>query len=477
MSLKRSIKKGVFYTGVSKYLGVLLTISIGVILARLLRPQDFGIVAIVTVFVTFFNNLGSMGLGMAVIQNQNLDKNDVKHIFTLSLIIGLGLAISFFLLSGIIADFYNTNELITVIRVLSIAVFFFSIQIVPKAISQKALLFKKIGIITVVVQLTTGIIAIFLAYNGWKYYSLVIKSVLDAFFSFILFYYFAPIKIIFPLKKDPLLKISRFSAFQFSFNFINYFSRNSDNFLIGKFLGTSTLGFYDMAYRLMMMPVQNLTHVITPVLLPVLSEIQDNRKLVYSSYLKVVRLLAIIGFPLSVFLYFSAEDIIFIMYGNQWDNSIPVFKILALTIGIQMILSSSGSIFQVLDRTDLLFYSGLLSAIIMVSGILYGVFIGGTLESIGFGLLVAFNFNFFQSFYLLINKALKMNFLYFLKSFLIPILLAILIGITLFFINKIGISSHFVSLLLNSVVLVLFMYLGIYFNSDTKLLLRNILKR
>ena len=130
------------------------------------------------------------------------------------------------------------------------------------------------------------------------------------------------------------------------FNFINYFSRNADNILIGKFFSSSALGYYDKSYRLMMVPVQNLTHVITPVLMPVLSKFQDDKRMVVDAYSKVTKLLATIGFPLSVFLYFSASEIIYILYGAQWEQSIPIFKLLALTVGIQVVLSSTGSIFK-----------------------------------------------------------------------------------------------------------------------------------
>ena len=85
-----------------------------------------------------------------------------------------------------------------------------------------------------------------------------------------------------------------------------------------------------------------------------------------------------------------------VVYGDQWGPSVPVFQILAFTIGIQVCLSSSGSIFQAVNRTDLLFLSGALSAILMVSGIAYGVFVGGSIEDVGLGLLGAFIFNFFQ---------------------------------------------------------------------------------
>ena len=126
------------------------------------------------------------------------------------------------------------------------------------------------------------------------------------------------------------------------------------------------------------------------------------------------------------------------MYGPQWDQSIPVFKILALAVGIQIVLSSTGSIFQATNRTDLLFYSGLLSTILVLAGILYGVFIGKNLISVGYGILIAFSINIFQALYLMMRFSLNQSFLKFLKVFVFPMFLTV--GVT----TALWLTSHFV---------------------------------
>jgi len=217
-------------------------------------------------------------------------------------------------------------------------------------------------------------------------------------------------------------------------------------------LGSEPLGYYNKSYALMMMPVSNLTHVITPVMMPVLSKYQDDKKIVFDTYNKIIKLLAIIGFPLSIFLFVSAEEIIYVLFGSQWDNSVPVFKILALSVGIQMILSSTGSIFQAINRTDLLFISGFLSAILMVGGILYGIFIGENLEAVGIGLFIAFSLNFLQSFYILIHIALKNSILKFLKSLFFPVVISICLGIILLLIQPILPSQQVLSLFFKIII-------------------------
>lgn len=123
----------------------------------------------------------------------------------------------------------------------------------------------------------------------------------------------------------------------------------------------------------MLYPVQNLTNVITPVLHPVLSEYQNQKDIIYETYIKVIKVLAYLGIFITVYCFFSANEIIRIMYGPNWDASIPIFRILSVTIVIQMVLSSIGSIFQATGYVNKLFSTGVVSAIFTVSAIATGI--------------------------------------------------------------------------------------------------------
>ena len=453
-NIRKKISSGIFYTALSKYSDVVISIFIGAILARLLTPEEFGIVAIVSVFISFFNLLSSFGISAAVVQNKSLTDNDISSIFSLSIVFGLFLSTIFFLGAPFIASFYNKPILINLARLMALAILIDSLTVVPNAIVLKKLRFKELGIITIIVRIISGVTAVILAYSGFSYYALIIYGILSGLLSFIAYYYLAPIK---PslIRYSSFKKIAKFSTFQFLFRFINYFANNSDNLLIGKYFSASALGFYDKAYRLMLMPVQNLTFVVTPVLHPVLSEYQNDKQVIYNAYFKIVKLLAIIGFSLSIFLYFNAYEIVNILYGPQWNQSIPVFKLLALGVGIQIVLSSTGSIFQATNRTDLLFYSGFLSTILVLAGILYGVFIGKTLVSVGYGIVIAFSINVFQAFYLLIKYSLNHSFVNFLKVFIFPIILSISVGIALWLSTAITINNIVISFLTKSVITII----------------------
>ena len=445
--------KGIFYTAISKYSSVIISIVISAVLARLLTPEEFGIVALVSVFTVFFGLLGEMGIGPAIIQKKELSKDDLTSIFNFSILMALFLAVIFFFSSGLIADFYQEPELIPVVKLLSISIFFNILLIVPSALNRKQLHFKQMAVITVGIQVSAGVVAIWMALENFSYYSLVFQSILSSFLGFAIFFKLYPIKLALRLQKEPLKKIASFSSYQFAFNFINYFSRNLDNILIGKYIGNSALGFYQKSYTLMLLPVRNLTHVITPVLHPVLSNHQEDKNFIFHSYKNILKILAILGFPLSVFLYFSAPELILLLFGPQWEKSIPVFEILALSVGIQICLSSSGAIFQAVNRTDLLLLSGILGSVLFVAGITYGVFYGKDLESVGTGLVIAFVLNFLVGFYILISKALQESFLSFLKIFMFPLFLSAIVAVGIVSLQRIEIDNPLLTLFLKAFVL------------------------
>jgi PST family polysaccharide transporter len=164
--------------------------------------------------------------------------------------------------------------------------------------------------------------------------------------------------------------------------------------------------------------------VLTPAIQPFFSDFQDDKQRIYNSYLKIVSLLAMIGFPLSVFLHFAAPELILLVFGDQWAASIPLFKILAWSVGIQIVLSSSGSIFQAANDTKRLFRAGFLNAIVMTGAICMGIFYFDSLEAVAYALLCAFAIIFFYVYYVLIVLTLRQSLKPFFNLLVVPLLMA-----------------------------------------------------
>lgn len=438
MSIKKQLLSGVAYTAVAKYMGIIVSLVVTGVLARLLEPSDFGIVAIATVIITFFNVFSDLGIGPAVIQNQTLGKEDLANIFSFTLWFGLVISILFFLLAPVIASYYDNDKLINICRILSINLLFASLNIVPNALLFKNKLFRYIALRNFVVQLFGGTVAVICAYKGIGLYALLINPIFSSVMMFIIGYMKYPQRFRINLDISSIKKIFSFSVFQFLFNVINFFSRNLDKLLIGKFLGVNTLGYYEKSYRLMMLPLENITFVLNPVMLPIFAEFQNDLSLLAKSYLKVIRTLAFIGFSLTVLLHFASEEIILLIFGMQWELSIPVFRILALSVGFQIIMSTSGSIFQAAGSTNVMFFNGVIAAILNVSAMLIGIFIFESMEAVACGILISLIINFFITYFLMyaLTFSNRKGFIDFIKCLISPLCISLTISVVLFILTK-----------------------------------------
>jgi PST family polysaccharide transporter len=427
VSLKKELSTGVAYNAISKYSGIIVSLIVSAVLARLISPEDFGVIAVAMVIITFFSVFSDLGIAPAIIQNKSLSKENLSDIFSFTFWLGLALSLVFFFSSWVIASYYNMNKLIHICQILSINLFFVTVNIVPSALLYKNKEFKFIAFRAFSVQFSGGLISIIAALNGAGLYALLINPIFSSITLFIVNILRYPQKMKFIFNLSSLKIIFSYSSYQFLFNLINYFSRNLDKLLIGKYMGMSLLGYYEKSYRLMMLPLQNITYAITPVMHPIFSNFQDDLHKLSVSYMKVVRLLAFVGLPLSVLLWFTSREAVLIVFGDQWINSIPVFQILSLSVGIQIILSTSGSIFQAANATKLLFISGLLSSILNVSGILIGIFIFDSLIAVAWCITITFTINFVQCYYIMYRYILKTSAIDFIKQFKSPIILCIIL--------------------------------------------------
>lgn len=455
-NLRRELTLGVFYTAIAKYSGIVIQLIVMAILSRALTPADFGIVAVATVFISFFNILSDIGVGPAVIQNQTLTRYDLEHIFSFTFYMGIGMASLFFLCSAPIAHYYHNTSLVPICRCLSVSILFGSLNIVPNSLLLKKRKFRFIAIRTLSIQLFTGMISVVAALSGLGVYTLLLSPVLSSLLIFVINYKKEPLRFRLTIDRVCLMKIFSFSLYQFLFNFVNYFSRNLDKLLVGRYLGLVSLGYYEKSYRLMMLPLQNITFVVTPVLHPVLSSLQNNYKELAVKYLNILKLLAYVSFPLSIYLYFTATELIILIFGEQWYAAVRPFEILSLSVFLQILTSTAGSIYQAANATKLLFLSGICCAVLLITGFLVPIFMYGTLESVAWGFVIAQLANTLQTFYFIFHK-LQYPLINLYSILLKPFLLGlILLGIMYIYIYVAKIDNLYLSLIIKSAICLIF---------------------
>ena len=479
MSIKKEVASGVLYTAIAKYSGLILQIVITAILARILVPEDYGTFAIAYVFINFFYILSDIGIGPAIIQNQDLDERDISNIFSYTVYLGLIISIIFYFCSWPISIYYHKPSLLYVCQSLCVMTFSYCIAIVPQNLLYKQKRFKEISFATLIFQIISGICSVIAAIIGWGVFALVLTNLVSSVLATLFYLYKIRMRfVIFP-RFYSLNKILSFSTYQFLFNVINYFGRNTDKMLIGRFVGLHQLGYYEKSYRLMLLPLQNITFVITPVMLPVFSSLQNNIQELAEKYMKMLKLMAYIGFPLSVILFFCGRELIIIFFGNQWELAIKPFKILALTVGLQILTSSTGSIFQSINRTKVLFVAGCWGAFFMIFSFVLTLSIWGSITAVAIGYFVAQLANTVQCFFFFLRE-LKYPISTFINILVKPLFIALLVGCTFVIFNSFcSINNMIISIIVKLVLgfslsLFLTQLMGDY---DIKTLSKSIVKR
>ena len=421
-NVKKDLASGVFWSAIEKYSSLAISIIITMVLARLLSPDDYGVIAIATVIIYFLQLLCTMGIGPAVVQKKDLSETDINNIFSFTIYLGLALSGLFFLSSYFIASFYNNDVLLIVCQILVLQVFFGALNMVPNALMLKDKRFKVIAKRTVVLQVSTGVLAIIAAFTGMGVYSLLISPILTSIGCYIWnrIYYKLLFKPLF--STSSIKKIFSYSLYQFLFDFVNYFSRNLDKLLIGKFLSFENLGYYEKSYRLMQLPLQNVSRVISPVLQPVLSDYQNELNFLCDKYEKVIRYIAFVSFPLGLILFSCSYEIIAIFYGSQWYNAVPSFKILAISVPLQLILSTTGGVYQSCNATKNLFYVGLRNSSMTIAGFVIALYLKGTIEAVSWGWTLTSFLCFVSSFYELYKRVFCLPMIRLLKLLYFPFL-------------------------------------------------------
>ena len=468
-NLKITFIKGVAYTAVAKYAGIAVSLLLTSILARLLDPSDFGVIAVASIFISFVNLITDFGIGPAIIQRNNLDEADLNSLFSFTALLGLVSSLIVFTLSEIIADYYESPLLCDIFKILSINLLFAALNIVPNALLLKDKLFKAIAIRTITVQIISGVICIILAFNGVGVYSLAIQSIMSSILIFFINYHLKPLRLFSKIYYSSLKKVFTFSIYQFLAQLFNYFTKDLDKLLLGKKFDMISLGYYEKSYRLVQLPVGNLSYVLAPVMQPVFKELQNDLKQMMNKYTKMLAILASIAMPLSAFLFFEGSDIIYIVFGAKWMQAVPAFCYLSLGIGFNIMLSTTGPILLASNRVDLSFYNCIVEFLISISCIWIGLMLG-SIETLAIMVSIGLLIRFIYVFIVIIKVAFHESLSLFIRSTGRSVILLI-VGILLFFSVSLFFNDEF-SLLRFIINVAIFMVLMIQPLSQLKSLLK-----
>jgi PST family polysaccharide transporter len=343
-----------------------------VVLARLLNASDYGIIAMAYVVTALAGMLREMGTGTAIIQKKELSEPTTSTIFWLN--VGLGCMIGLLLIvtSPLISRFFREPQLAGVLISLAILFPITGATTVHQALIERRSEFKTLSLMDITTQSIGLCLAIAFALNGAGVYSFVVPAISTAIITSIWLWNKSHWRPKFIWSQNDFKSLLGFTGNLTGFNFINYFARNADGLIIGKVMGAVSLGTYSLAYRLMLFPVQNLTWVVSRVMLPTLSRLQTEPLQAKLLYLKSLQGILTITAPLMIGLWALREPFVMVVFGEKWKDIIPLLAWLAPVGLLQSMNSTTGTVFTAFGRTDLLFKFGLISTIVTVMGFVIG---------------------------------------------------------------------------------------------------------
>lgn len=344
-----------------------------VVLARLLTPEDFGLIAMVSAVTGFLMMFSDMGLPLATVQKENIDHAQISTLFWINLAFSFGTALIIVGLAPVIAWFYHETRLIWITIALAGASVMGGLTAQHQALLTRKMHF---GILAAsqISNMVVGILAaIVSAWYGAGYWALVIKELAGILAGGVVVWVACRWHPSLPVRDSGIRSMLAFGRNMTGFNFLNYFARNADNVLIGRFWGSSQLGLYTKAYGLLMLPINQVTAPIAAVAIPALSRLQNDPEQYRRYYYRAISTIAYITMPTIAMLGALSSEIIRIVLGSQWTGSAAIFKVLAFAALVQPVVNPVGWVYVSLAQTNRQFLWALFAVPVTVASFFVGL--------------------------------------------------------------------------------------------------------
>jgi len=364
-----------------------------IILARLLSPEEFGIVGAGLVIVGFAQVFSQIGIGPAIVQRSKISQNHVRVGFTLSVIISCFVGLSIATLAPAIAIFFSMPELESVVRVMSLIFPITGVSLIAHSLFQREMQFKKLAIIQVIsFLLGYGFIGVLLAYLGWGVWALVYAQLGQVTVKSIILLGIYPKAMGFALSAKEIKEILTFGT-GFSLGRIaNAIAGQADNLVVGRWLGAEALGIYGRAYQFLVLPVNLFGKVVDKVLFPAMASVQDDRDRLRRAYRRSVGISFMINLPLGAILFVMAPELVSLILGEQWISVAATFQILSLIIALRASYKLSDSLARATGAVYRRAWRQLIYAGAVFFGALIGQYWGVKGVAVGVAIAICINY-------------------------------------------------------------------------------------
>ncbi len=355
-----------------------LNLASNVILARLLTPQDYGLVGMVTAVTGFVAIFRDLGLSMATVQKEEINHKQVSTLFWVNIAVSIVTAIITVAIAPVIAQFYSEPRLTWITIALAGGFIISGLGVQHQALLNRQMQYKVLMTRDVISMFAGILSAIAAAWYGLGYWALVILPLVTAVVGTGGLWLACSWRPSLPASKAGVRSMLVFGGNLTGFNIVNYFARNLDNVLIGRVWGAQQLGLYAKAYQLLLLPLQQINAPVTAVAIPALSRLVDSPQRYRQAYLRILEKLTIITTPLIVFLIATSDWIILFLLGEQWSEASPIFSLLGIVALTQPVASTTGWLFITQGRTNHMFQWGLVGSTLSVVSIIAGLPWGAT---------------------------------------------------------------------------------------------------
>jgi PST family polysaccharide transporter len=349
-TLRTQVSQGVRWGVIASIVTQLGRFGFVAALMRLLGPENFGIVGQATVYITITYIFLHLGTAATIIQRPELNKAEVGSAWWVNVALGSLLAGLTVVLAPVLASFFRTEELTAVLRVLSICFVLKAMAVVPMALLYRGMRFRNLGIVEIGSTLFGGALAVVAAVNGAGYWALVVQTVaMDAIYLAALVWISGRPEMSWSM--TAARGLWSFSSRVMGSELVRYMSENSDKFLVARFLGATSLGFYSLAYRVLQLPLL-MVEQGGRVILPTFSRLQDDRDRMARIFLTISESVALAVCPVMTLTILCAPVAVPVVFGEAWTPAVVPLQLLAAMTVQYLIFSISGSVVLAVGRAD-----------------------------------------------------------------------------------------------------------------------------
>lgn len=431
-SLKQKTISAFIWSSFGQYTTQGVTFIITVILARLLEPSEFGLIAMLTIFVVISNTLQNFGFNAALIQRDDITSTDYSTIFYFNIGVSIFIYIILFFSAPWIASFFNELQLVLIVRVYMIILIINGMSIIQTTIFTKEINFKPQVVIRLITAILSGIVGIVMALNGFGVWSLVVQALLGGCLNSILLWFLNDWRPSLEFSMSSFQKLFGFSSRLFASNMLYNVFFAIDNLVIGKLFSAADLGFYTRAKSLKEFPLKNTTTVLEKMLFPVFATIKDDITKLLQVFNKFLGLIAFIVFPIMLGMAAVADPLIRVLVTEKWLPAVGYLQLFCFFGFVKPLRSININILMVKGRSDIILNLEIVNKFLFVIGMVIGFNWGIK------GFLIAHLIVNYLIYLILINyscKFLNYSVLSQFKNISPPLLLSIVMAISVYYIG------------------------------------------